>query len=325
MVIIARILCVMMMIEDATSYRSSALLCRRLFLGTTTCTTSFCRVGCPKRHSSYDATVPLYMKTNESENRMSGGDAYSMMNRVTSTNANNDNSKSLLNVFSLSKAPSGTVSTSRSISSAIAATTSTSSTKMEGKVEKGISVLFDISALSKCIIGVTNNALKGEVGSRGEEYFVAQVTIFVLILFGNIPILGDTLLTITGPVLLLMGVAMIGSSIVTLGTSKVLSPWVVPLDNPDTHLVQSGLYRHVRHPMYSGLILLCLGIGIVTDSASRLLLTAILIYILQKQSIVEEQQLVQRYEKDYLNYQNDVSGKFFPNEFLDFLPWNKQD
>lgn len=269
--------------------------------------------------------IPLFMADDSSDNannKKSGFDLDSMMNRVKDGFNNN---KSNLKTYSLSKPVAGTKTKT-------ATPSTTNEVEANDDNDGGInfSVLtdrvkdFDVNALSKSFGAIKDNAFKGELGTRGEIYVVAQFSILLFVLIGTIPIIGNTFISIIGPFLLLSGIAIIVLGVLDLGSS--LSPWSVPVDNNDSTLIKTGMYQYIRHPLYSGLIASCTGLGIITESSTRLLLTILLIYVLNLKSNIEEQELINKYNNDYKNYQKDVTGKFFPNELFNFLPWNnKQD
>jgi protein-S-isoprenylcysteine O-methyltransferase Ste14 len=88
---------------------------------------------------------------------------------------------------------------------------------------------------------------------------------------------------------------------VTVGKGT-LAPW-----EPPQRLVVQGVYRHVRNPMISGVILVLLGESVVTASLSlfRWFLVAALInaaYI----PLLEEPGLVKRFGEEYLTYKRNV-------------------
>lgn len=178
---------------------------------------------------------------------------------------------------------------------------------------------FDISTLTANLDIFKTNALQGEFGERGEAYFAAQVAAVLCILGGGIPLVGDAIMLLLGPGLLLAGMAVMAISFVDMGPS--LSPWPKPTNQG---LVTDGLYSKVRHPMYAGLLAACAGFSIVTGSANRLLLTAVLIYVVDVKSSYEEAELTKVYP-EYPSYAKTVTGKFFPQEILDLLPWMKKD
>jgi len=66
----------------------------------------------------------------------------------------------------------------------------------------------------------------GEIGNRGEIIFFAQALPIIGIIMGGLPIVSDIIRTITGPVLLLVG--MIVMTITALDMGESLTPWPRP-------------------------------------------------------------------------------------------------
>jgi protein-S-isoprenylcysteine O-methyltransferase Ste14 len=119
----------------------------------------------------------------------------------------------------------------------------------------------------------------------------------------------------------MLGVSMILISIVEMGPA--LSPWPQPPKNNNNNnkgLVTKGLYAEVRHPMYTGLLATSVGLSIVSDSATRLLLSLVLWYILDVKTNKEEEFLMEAYSKDYAKYKQQVPNKFLPKIVVDNLP-----
>jgi protein-S-isoprenylcysteine O-methyltransferase Ste14 len=177
---------------------------------------------------------------------------------------------------------------------------------------------FDVSTITQSLLAVKDNMMAGEFGARGEVYFIVQVVLFIFIVLGGVPIIGNPIESVLGPLLALGGLGVGAISINDLGSNN-LSPWPKPVDNDDGSVQTNGVYQYVRHPMYTGILMFCFGLGIVTDSASRLVLSTILYYALDKKSTYEEEQLIVKYGTNYKQYQKSVTGKFFPNELLDDL------
>lgn len=92
------------------------------------------------------------------------------------------------------------------------------------------------------------------------------------------------------------GAVMIGSGR-TLGRN--LSALPEPLDTSE--LVTTGLYAQIRHPIYSGLLALGLGWGILRGSAGALGWTAALAALFHFKSAREEKALLARFP-DYAAY-----------------------
>jgi protein-S-isoprenylcysteine O-methyltransferase Ste14 len=182
---------------------------------------------------------------------------------------------------------------------------------------------FDLSGLQSLDLDNLRSRVVGEGnwGERGEAYFAAQAAVLLCVVLGGIPVVGDALMLLLGPGLLLAGLATLALSFRDLGDS--LSPWPVPAsaEEGNTGLKTGGLYAYVRHPMYAGLLAACAGLSIVSGSAVRLLLTAALLYVLEVKSDYEEGELAKAFGAEYERYRASVTNKFFPQEVLDKMPW----
>lgn len=107
-------------------------------------------------------------------------------------------------------------------------------------------------------------------GKRGEWYLVVQAALFALLLFGPRTLPGVTTPTapwpwfvlLAGAILFLVGIVL--SVCGTLSLGKNLSP--LPCPKEQGHLVVSGVYRIVRHPIYSGIIFMAFGWGMWLES-----------------------------------------------------------
>ena len=147
---------------------------------------------------------------------------------------------------------------------------------------------------------VQENLQKGELGQRGEVYFVAQAVLMLAIVLGGIPVLGDPIRVVLSPVLLLAGAGIGVLSLVDLGSDS-LTPFPKPAEG--SSLKTTGVYSQMRHPMYSALLCFSLGLAMVTDSVDRLLLTGLLWYLLEVKTEKEETYLVELFGAEYERYQ----------------------
>lgn len=164
---------------------------------------------------------------------------------------------------------------------------------------------------------IKSNIFDGDIGNRGEVYALSQGLILGCILGGGIPVVGDAIMLLLGPGLLLAGAGILLLGVSDLGSN--LSPWPVPASNAS--LQTNGIYAEMRHPMYAGLLAACAGLSIISGSATRLLLTAVLLYGLQIKSTYEEEQLLDTFGEDYAVYRATVPNKFFPKTIANELPW----
>lgn len=104
-------------------------------------------------------------------------------------------------------------------------------------------------------------------GKHGEWFVVGQVGLFLLAVFGpfawsrwSFP--ASILALVAGGVLLAAGCFLFTSGILRLGAN--LS--ALPYPKIESSLVETGPYRIVRHPMYSGAILIAFGWALAIHS-----------------------------------------------------------
>ena len=82
-----------------------------------------------------------------------------------------------------------------------------------------------------------------------------------------------------------------------------LSPFPRPIKN--SNLVNTGIYRFARHPMYYSLIFISIGVFIIKLSIYYLFLTLILALIIKFKIVLEEKYLMNKF-KNYVLYKNEV-------------------
>lgn len=218
----------------------------------------------------------------------------STSNSSTSTGGTNANSKSMTDLVSMFQ----------------------SETEDLGQLNKGksSSTTTTTTSISDIASAITDNLKDGELGSRGEVYFVLQLFLVFCILFGTVPIIGDVISFVFGPGLILLGGSVAAIGAVELGTN--LTPW--PSPPKDGSLVTDGLvFSELRHPIYAGLIFLMFGLSMWSGSAMRVLLSAALWALLDFKSDLEEKELVEKFGTDYVIYREKVQGKFIPQRLTD--------
>ncbi|MCI0395614.1 MAG: isoprenylcysteine carboxylmethyltransferase family protein [Chloroflexi bacterium] len=146
-------------------------------------------------------------------------------------------------------------------------------------------------------------------GSRGEWYVVVQFLLFAVVLLGPKELPGlprwaepwKTVGLLVGLALGAAGGALGLAGIVSLGKNLT----AVPHPKEDATLVQSGAYRLVRHPIYSGLILASLGWAFVNASTVAFLYALVLFVFFDVKSRREEKWLRQKFA-GYAAYQQKV-------------------
>jgi protein-S-isoprenylcysteine O-methyltransferase Ste14 len=100
-------------------------------------------------------------------------------------------------------------------------------------------------------------------------------------------------------VLLVCGLVLRWTAILTLG--RLFTPEVAV--QPGQRIVRTGVYRHVRHPAYSGLLLAFLGLGLAFDNwlSLMVLFIPVLLAVMYRMR-VEESALVEILGREYAEY-----------------------
>lgn len=109
---------------------------------------------------------------------------------------------------------------------------------------------------------------------------------------------------VAGPLVIACGLGLAAGTIrrfVTEGKGT-LAPW-----DPTQRLVVTGVYRYVRNPMISGVLLILLGEALALRS-SAVLTWALTFFVINAiyMPLIEEPGLVQRFGDDYLLYRRNV-------------------
>ena len=145
--------------------------------------------------------------------------------------------------------------------------------------------------------------------TRGEWYVVVQTILFALIAFGpgwidvrlDLPEPWRAAAMIAGLILGASGLLLALAGLWRLGDNLSILPH--PKDGAT--LVQSGAYRIVRHPIYSGLIVGAAGWALMNASLLTLVYAVILLAFFDIKSRREERWLARKFP-DYAAYQTRV-------------------
>jgi protein-S-isoprenylcysteine O-methyltransferase Ste14 len=154
-------------------------------------------------------------------------------------------------------------------------------------------------------------------GSHGFYRFFAWEAIALLIIL-NIPFWFDnpfSPLQIVSWSLLVLSICLAVSGFVRLGSAGGAVP--APPGDPNfgfentTQLVTGGVYRRIRHPMYSSLLFLAWGACLKHLSAEGLLATVFASMFLFFTARIEEEENVKKFGATYAAYMR-ASGMFLP-------------
>jgi protein-S-isoprenylcysteine O-methyltransferase Ste14 len=143
---------------------------------------------------------------------------------------------------------------------------------------------------------------------NGIGFVVVQAILLGILFFGPTHLNPDV--SIEAPKGLLLwcgyGIFVLGTVIALIAAvnlGKNLTPLPRPKENAE--LIQSGLYRLVRHPIYFGVILLSIGWGVLQQSALVWLYVIVIAIFFDIKSRKEERWLVERFST-YADYQGRV-------------------
>lgn len=145
---------------------------------------------------------------------------------------------------------------------------------------------------------------------RGEGWVVAQVVLgaAVLMVAALAPGRGDA-----GVIRLGLGIALLAIGLaVAIASARALGSALTPLPSPrpGAPLSRRGPYRVVRHPIYTGLMLLAVGASLV-GSAWAFAPTVVLAVFLDRKATKEEEWLVQAHP-GYDELRSAVRWRFLP-------------
>lgn len=144
-------------------------------------------------------------------------------------------------------------------------------------------------------------------------WVVVQGVIFALFVFAVV--FGDTLNEVPGLIFarmvgVVIGVGGAGVALWALvAHGGVVSPLPRPVEN--AQLIDSGPYRHVRHPMYSGVVIFTVGVGLAYANPAVLLVSATFLVFFMAKTEREEEMLVVRVE-GYRAYRSEVAWRIIP-------------
>ncbi len=146
-------------------------------------------------------------------------------------------------------------------------------------------------------------------GEHGEWYVVAQMSLGLMVFVGPIiwwdwpawPFPASKLTSVIGVVFLLSGSLLFISGILRLGANLT----ALPYPKSESTLIETGPYRIVRHPMYSGATLVAFGWSLWIHSWLAIGIALVLFVVFDLKTRREETWLKEKFP-DYSAYQQRV-------------------
>ena len=134
------------------------------------------------------------------------------------------------------------------------------------------------------------------------------IDIFYLQVFEKAP-LG---LQILGLIIYFSGFALVGKA---QNQNDFIEP-VVEIQTDRGHsIIDTGLYAHIRHPMYSGFLLFFSGMALWHGSIFAFLLVPMVLFFLLSLRIKGEEEVLENEFNEYLEYKEKVKAKLIPGIF----------
>ena len=142
----------------------------------------------------------------------------------------------------------------------------------------------------------------------GIGFVVVQAVLLTILFFGPTSLNPDVSIEASTGLLLWFGYGIfILGTVIALIAAVNLGKNLTPLPRPkeNAELIQNGLYRFVRHPIYFGVILLSIGWGVVQQSTLIWLYIIVIAIFFDVKSRKEERWLTERFST-YADYQGRV-------------------
>ena len=142
----------------------------------------------------------------------------------------------------------------------------------------------------------------------GIGFVVMQAVLLTILFFGPTSLNPDVSIEASTGLLLWFGYGIfILGTVIALIAAVNLGKNLTPLPRPkeNAELIQNGLYRFVRHPIYFGVIVLSIGWGLIQQSTLIWLYVIVIAIFFDIKSRKEERWLTERFST-YADYQGRV-------------------
>lgn len=128
-----------------------------------------------------------------------------------------------------------------------------------------------------------------ELEHKDYIYVILQLLLFVAYILNveMIAVFNNNNITFIGVPIVVIGVLTALIALLQLNTN--LSPFPTP--KPNTTLIKNGVFKYIRHPIYSGIILITFGYGVYQNSLYKIIISILLFVLFYFKSSYEEKRL----------------------------------
>ncbi len=148
--------------------------------------------------------------------------------------------------------------------------------------------------------------------SRATHFVIGQFILFGIMAVALIvvPLGGSTPLRIVGLLLIVLGFAVLMIAIWEHMRRNATLPNIAPTPKAHVGLIKTGLYAHVRHPIYSGVLTGAVGVALTHGNLVPVIVAVVMIVFFTVKSRYEEGLLRAAYPEyaDYMTH----TGRFLP-------------
>lgn len=142
------------------------------------------------------------------------------------------------------------------------------------------------------------------------DYLFVGIQLILLLAFtlvpNGIPLSTPFYLHYFALFIIVIGLGLMLLAFLQLNTN--LTPFPSPKVNGT--LIQTGIYAWIRHPIYTSILIVCLGFSMKNGSILHFVITLLLYILFYYKSKYEEKKLVSKFES-YSQYA-EKTGRFFP-------------
>jgi protein-S-isoprenylcysteine O-methyltransferase Ste14 len=142
--------------------------------------------------------------------------------------------------------------------------------------------------------------------SKGNLLVLLQFALLGFLILWPSGVINLAAIYVGGVLLIAPGIIILYLGIRNLGRSLSANP--VP--RTDAELVETGIYKRLRHPIYTGLLLASLGSVVQTLNVPKLIVWLVLLVLLNYKARWEETLLIKKYP-GYADYMK-RTGRFVP-------------